>query len=292
MRIPALFLFIPWLLCLGFPRDQAQGQLTETTANAGEVYPHTSEGIQSQFNELLRSYQSGDGPRFDAAIRSFSLPNPEVWLAETFGPSQGERLARSYETSFAGFRSTITGKIDHYGKNAELRFAVHLSKAWDLKATAATGVGSSTAVPLTDVSLEAYNLWLSPEGSAAAGTAWMETFVYLQGAFRYVGGGASPFWVSPTSVDILAVQKPVLVHSVQPAYPPEARARQIEGTVRLHVLIGKEGQISKVEIVSGPKLLQQSAVDAVKQWRYTPPLVGGQPVSFDTHIDVVFSLRH
>jgi len=292
IRIAALFLFIPWLLCMDFPRDRAQGQPAATTANAREAYPHTSEGIERQFDELLRSYQSGDEPGFDAAISTFSLPNPEVWLAETFGPPQGEKLTSAYAKSFAGFRSNLRDKINHYGRSAELRLAAHLSKAWDPQDTATTGTDSSTVVPLKNISIEAYNLRLSPEGRGAAGTTWMESFVYLDGAFRYLGGGASTFWSRPTSGDVLSGQKAVPIHSVQPAYPPEARAQEIEGTVRLHVLIGKDGRVSEVEVVDGPKLLRQAAVDAVKQWRYTPTLLGGQPVSVDTYVNVVFSLHH
>jgi len=291
MRIATLCLFIPVLLCLGPPRDRAQEKPTTATANAREVYQHTGTGLEKQFDELLRAYQAGDRPRLDAAMSSFSLPNPQVWFVEMFGPSQGDKLVNSYAKSFAGFQPQITGIIEHYGKNTDLRLAAHLSKAWDLQDTVATGIDSSTVVPLKNVSIEAYNLWLSPEGHGAAGTAWMESFVYLDGAFRYLGGGASPFWVRPTMVVHTISPEPVLIHVVSPIYPVAARAKEIEGTVRLHVLIGKDGRVSKIEVLSGPKPLQQAAVDAVKQWRYKPPLLAGEPVSIETVTDVVFSLK-
>jgi TonB family protein len=81
-----------------------------------------------------------------------------------------------------------------------------------------------------------------------------------------------------------------LVHSVQPTYPADAKAKGISGTVVLHAVIGKDGTVRKLEYVSGPPELQQAAIDAVQQWRYEPTLLNGQPVEVDTKINVVFDL--
>lgn len=79
-----------------------------------------------------------------------------------------------------------------------------------------------------------------------------------------------------------------LISSVQPAYPPLAQMAKIQGTVRLHVIISKEGTIQQCEAVSGHPLLIQSALTAVRQWRYQPTLVDGVPVEVDTYVEVVF----
>jgi protein TonB len=78
---------------------------------------------------------------------------------------------------------------------------------------------------------------------------------------------------------------------VQPVYPEEARSTRISGTVRLHVIIGREGRMKSLEIISGHPLLQQAALDAVRQWTYRPTLLNGEPVEIDTTIDVIFSLN-
>ena len=87
-----------------------------------------------------------------------------------------------------------------------------------------------------------------------------------------------------------AVQAAKLVNRVQPVYPPLARQTRISGTVKLHAIIGKDGTVQQLQVVSGHPLLVQSALDAVKQWRYQPTLLNGEPVEVDTEIDVIFSL--
>src|SRR5258708_38565535 len=79
--------------------------------------------------------------------------------------------------------------------------------------------------------------------------------------------------------------------SVKPVYPLEARANGIEGTVRLHVIIAKDGSSLQLEVISGHPLLTQAAQDAVRQWKYEPTLLNGQPVEVDTTIDVLFQLN-
>jgi len=87
------------------------------------------------------------------------------------------------------------------------------------------------------------------------------------------------------------VQAAKIINRVQPIYPPLARQTRISGTVRLHAIIGKDGTIQSLEVVSGHPLLQQAALDAVRQWRYQPTLLNGEPVDVDTTIDVIFSLN-
>ncbi len=87
------------------------------------------------------------------------------------------------------------------------------------------------------------------------------------------------------------VQAAKIINRVQPVYPPLARQTRISGTVRLHAIIAKDGTIQQLEVVSGHPLLQQAALDAVRQWRYQPTLLNGDPVEVDTTIDVIFSLN-
>jgi protein TonB len=87
------------------------------------------------------------------------------------------------------------------------------------------------------------------------------------------------------------VQAARILNRVQPVYPPLARQTRISGTVRLHAIIGKDGTIQSLEVLNGHPLLQQAALDAVRQWRYQPTLLNGEPVDVDTTIDVIFSLN-
>jgi TonB family protein len=86
------------------------------------------------------------------------------------------------------------------------------------------------------------------------------------------------------------VQRNRLVQQVPPVYPDLARQARVQGTVTLKVTIGPEGDVTKLDVISGPALLVQSAVEAVRQWRYKPTLLNGNPVEVETRVDVNFTL--
>jgi len=81
-----------------------------------------------------------------------------------------------------------------------------------------------------------------------------------------------------------------LVYDVAPKYPPEAGRARIEGTVVLLAVIGKDGSVEDVRVERGLSVLAQAAIEAVKQWRYRPYLVNGEPVEVDSQITINFTL--
>jgi periplasmic protein TonB len=80
-----------------------------------------------------------------------------------------------------------------------------------------------------------------------------------------------------------------LIRKVTPQYPPIARTAHIQGNVVLEAEISKEGNVTNLHVISGPPLLQQAAIEAVKQWKYRPYLLNGEPVVVDTQVTVIFS---
>jgi TonB family protein len=86
------------------------------------------------------------------------------------------------------------------------------------------------------------------------------------------------------------VQSAKALERTAPVYPPLARTARISGTVKLHAIIGTDGTVKQLEVVSGHPLLVQSALDAVWKWRYGPTLLNGEALEVDTTIDVVYSL--
>ena len=86
------------------------------------------------------------------------------------------------------------------------------------------------------------------------------------------------------------VQAAKVLAQPQPVYPALARQARIQGNVVLHAIIGKDGRVGELEVVSGHPLLVQSALDAVKNWRYQPTLLNGDAVEVDTTITVTFQL--
>jgi periplasmic protein TonB len=82
----------------------------------------------------------------------------------------------------------------------------------------------------------------------------------------------------------------LLVRRVQPNYPPLARQARIQGTVVLRAVISKDGSITGLQLISGHPMLAPYAIEAVKQWKYKPYLLNGEPVEVDTEVLVNFTL--
>ena len=81
-----------------------------------------------------------------------------------------------------------------------------------------------------------------------------------------------------------------LIQKVIPPYPAESKANRVQGTVRFTVIIGKDGTVKSVALVSGDPVLAQAAKDAVQKWVYRPTLLNGDPVEVMTQVDVNFTL--
>ena len=98
----------------------------------------------------------------------------------------------------------------------------------------------------------------------------------------------------PTPVKRIRVASRVveanLIHDVPPQYPPEAGRARLEGAVVLMAVIGQDGSVKDVRVESGLPILAQAAIDAVKQWRYKPYLIDGEPVEVDSRITINFTL--
>jgi periplasmic protein TonB len=82
----------------------------------------------------------------------------------------------------------------------------------------------------------------------------------------------------------------LLIRKIQPAYPPLARQARIQGNVLLQAEISKDGSIENLRLISGHPMLAPAAIEAVKQWKYKPYILNGEPVEVDTQITVIFSL--
>jgi len=86
------------------------------------------------------------------------------------------------------------------------------------------------------------------------------------------------------------VSSVLLIKKVQPAYPPLARQARIQGQVLLQAQISKDGSIENLSLISGHPMLAPAAIEAVKQWRYKPYMLNGEPVAVDTQVVVNFTL--
>lgn len=105
------------------------------------------------------------------------------------------------------------------------------------------------------------------------------------------GGGPKVKIEAPKKVTISnGIAVGLLVQKTAPAYPPIAKSARVQGTVVIQATISKNGTIENSHAVSGPTMLRQAALDAVKTWRFRPYLLDGEPVEVETTVNVVFNL--
>ena len=102
---------------------------------------------------------------------------------------------------------------------------------------------------------------------------------------------AVPKVATPQRVRVsLGVSQGLLIKKVQPTYPPLARQARIQGKVLLQAEISKDGTIENLRLLSGHPMLAPAAIEAVKQWRYKPYMLNGEPVAVETQVEVNFTL--
>jgi protein TonB len=87
------------------------------------------------------------------------------------------------------------------------------------------------------------------------------------------------------------VKPPAPIYTPKPVYPPIARAHRISGVVRLEAVIATDGAVKNLRLIHGHPLLAPAAFEAVRQWRYTPTLLNGDPVEVVMQVDVNFVLQ-
>ena len=87
------------------------------------------------------------------------------------------------------------------------------------------------------------------------------------------------------------VREPKKTKDVAPVYPPIAQAAMVQGYVIAEVIIGPDGRVSDAKVIKSQALLDQAALDAVRQWEYAPPTLNGAPISVIMTVTVIFSLK-
>jgi TonB family protein len=277
-EVSAFFLFTAISVFPAFGRDAA------TTANAAgqrAVYPESADGLKSLITDLLAAIKSRDTRKSSQLLASLDLPNHREWFLRSFGVTEAPHLEAKYVELAAKAPDWLQKRLEGVSKHAETNVTVRVfQKPVDasLRFYKAVADAMVTSFPIYE---------------AIGGTDFLGDFVYVDGGFRYLDKRVllalshSP----PVRIKMSGnVQVARLVNNVQPVYPPRAKQDHIEGTVALSVVIGIDGTVGEISLISGPPDLVPAAIDAVKQWRYQPTFLNGNRVEVATRIDIPFYL--
>jgi TonB family protein len=245
-----------------------------------------TEALRNLITMVLTAARQGDQAKLEEIARGLVIPNYETWFKATFGEEEGAKLAAAYAKNVdrdeKDFPRQMQGMAEHEGE-------LLVEDAREPKTPDAGYCGQALLKSVkNDASFYRVRLqWVdSPGATKSFSTGY---FTLVDGGYRRLNcaslGISGPLRIGGN------VQSAKIMKKVQPVYPLEAAQAGISGTVRLHVILAKDGTVEQLELLSGHPLLAQAALDAVRQWTYQPTLLNGSPVEVDTTIDVIFNLN-
>ncbi|HKW88206.1 MAG TPA: energy transducer TonB [Candidatus Acidoferrales bacterium] len=249
-------------------------------------YPQTTDGLHRLVADMLDAQRKGGPEAVAKYLPTLVLPGGAAWFSTTFGDLSGPQLAIFYN-AWAGFRnSQLSGDLVR-------AIAAQMTQVEVLRFDKPDDPGTTSRDDyFLSLRQEPESLYVVVFRSASGATMRWAYFVFADDAFRYLGelpdlrltGSAGISGIEKSSPQLTRrirvdgnVMAARIEHQVAPVYPAIADTTHIEGTVVLHSVIGKDGSVQDLQVVSGPPLLMRAAMDAVRQWRYSPFLLNGQP---------------
>jgi TonB family protein len=221
---------------------------------------------------MLLAAKKEDSSKLQSLIRDTEIPNYRSWFTTNFGQGTGESWAEPYGQWLA----------KHEKEFQELLVKLaHMDGEFAIEKI-------DTAKILYGPLDRYIARWKQPLVPKDEELVSIGDFFFVEGKFRWDSNMEYFPFQKPNTNSF--VGPPKLVKKVQPEYPVEAQEKRIEGTVKLQVIVRKDGSVTVQNVVEGDPILSPAAIKAVGQWRYEPWLFNGQPIEMHTTIDVVFSL--
>ncbi|MBZ5539076.1 MAG: energy transducer TonB [Acidobacteriia bacterium] len=293
-----MFLLLGVLLAASCVELRAQAAAASAPAATAALpsYPDNAGGLEKLVKDIFRAAKDGDAAQYGALVSSLAQPVPEEWYRETFGEDGGP-MFQEYQQGRLRLEGDLSGM---FRKMGEKKATSVVARKHEASCDDDAGeliypvmVMRQKAVPLYELRFfkgeRFYRMW---------------AIVYVEGGFRFAGNLHPPESFSDTrkKVSSETEEKRIrmggnataakILQRIQPLYPEKARRERLQGTVKLFAIIGKDGSIHMLRVATGYCSLAQEAMRAVRQWRYSPTLLEGQPVEVETTIDVIFSLNY
>jgi TonB family protein len=123
---------------------------------------------------------------------------------------------------------------------------------------------------------------------AVAGTLWWQWNRSWQELEAGLKGSPVTTLEKPQAQVSAEVMQKLLIHRVEPVYPPEARKERLQGMIALQVVVGRDGSISSMRALNGPDILAQAAMDALRWWKFEPYRINGEPAPVETTLAIEF----
>jgi hypothetical protein len=250
------------------------------------LIPDSPKGFDQQYHELFTSFKEQDDQNVRTKLEDFAIPSH--WFTDGFGADKGPEVAKQYSEEFEYFKlSTIIKlrRMQGVDSCSPSRAKLRTTRDQTVKVEAKL----LTNAPVFQIP-PAHSFQIS-----LGDCSWMDTFIYVDGAFRFYGKGVHTFWdpvkvrrADPCGPNDGTQPNGRLIHRVEPEYSEGARQKHVKGFVKMILTVAEDGSVRKVKIVEGKPLLIDAAIKAAMQWRYTPFMNCGKPVEMQTFEHVKF----
>ncbi len=296
-------------MCCAYTR--AWGQSTEPARTAATVqvpeYPDSAQGLTSLAQDVLAAISKSDTALTNAYMKALILPNPDSWFADAFEKDLARESAAEYTEITPSLPMILTASFRNIKESG-----ASVVKAYRFESTCDPEMDGNIIVLLSmrKRGKPLYEVRFS--GGDVDRAIW--AFAYVDEGFRYIGNtrlgfgsrlkelvrtaSAADSQPKPDDSNRLRVKvggnvaAAKITHQVPPIYPSAAKENHVQGTVVLHAIIGPDGAVQQIQVKQGPCMLDEAAIRAVRQWRYSPTLINGKPVEVDTTISVIFTLSY
>jgi hypothetical protein len=173
-------------------RLSAAGSPLPTPSN--NSYSHDAKGLEKEYDPFLKALAKGDISAANESYKVFAIPVPNTWFASYFKKESVEQLGWDYEPELENERKSLLMMTTMLGRGQLLRFYAHCKSA-DHDPTANLAPRSDSILPDRSVPVEQFTVEFAADQERRF--SFLGNFVYVEGAFRYVGKGAYPFWSMP-----------------------------------------------------------------------------------------------
>jgi len=265
------------------------------------AYSNTSEGLKELIGEILRAIKAKDSRKENELIRGLVLPTNSKWLTEEYGPGFGANLATAYRKLEPGLEQEIK---TIYEGNVERGWITPGIRRYTEPESVNAPIDQflncmDQIVPLyqTNFKGDSAELFFSQKpgenGMQVAGDL-DGYFIYDQGAFRFI-----PIEIllklpreRPVRIRLdMYVMRSKISNEVRVKVPLEAIKKHISGQVVVQLVLDIGGSIKESKVLEGNPILSAAVMDAVRQWKFAPTTLDGDPVEVVLEIPMEFNLR-
>jgi hypothetical protein len=167
-----------------------QGRSTIATPNA-ETYKKNEQGLEKQFEPFLKAYQKGDDRGMDESFAAFQIPKAKEWFGNYFSAEDAAKLVSAYDREISEAESSLIEDMNRADPGS--RFRARCEPRGESSAGETGGYGFR---PLKPITVEQFQLEFR-SSSHDQKFRFIADFVYVDGAYRFVGGGGAAFWAKP-----------------------------------------------------------------------------------------------